>query len=72
MSRFLAESTQNVFGVDRSFSAIQVAQKNSKDNLDFLVADSISPLFGSMKFDLILALNLLELVEPIEFLEQIR
>lgn len=72
MSRFLAESSQNVFGVDRSFSAIQIAQKNSKDNLDFLVADSLSPLFGSMKFDLILALNLLELVEPIEFLEQIR
>lgn len=72
MSRFLAESSQNVFGVDRSFSAIQIAQKNSKDNLDYLVADSLSPLFGSTKFDLILALNLLELVEPVEFLEQIR
>ena len=72
MSKFLADSSQNVFGVDQSFSAIQIAQKNSKDNLDYLVADSLSPLFGSMKFDLILALNLLELVEPIEFLDKIR
>jgi 2-polyprenyl-3-methyl-5-hydroxy-6-metoxy-1,4-benzoquinol methylase/uncharacterized protein YbaR (Trm112 family) len=72
MSKVLAESSQNVFGVDRSFSAIQIAQKNSKDNLDYLVADSLSPLFGRMKFNLILALNLLELVEPMEFLEQIR
>ncbi|MGD8919018.1 MAG: methyltransferase domain-containing protein [Nitrosopumilaceae archaeon] len=72
LSKFLAESSQNVFGVDRSFSAIQIAQKNSKDNLDYLVADSLSPLFGRMKFNLILALNLLELVEPMEFLEQIQ
>lgn len=72
MSRFLADSSQNVFGVDRSFSALQIAQKNSKDNLDYLVADSLSPIFGPRKFDFILALNLLELVEPIDFLEQIK
>ncbi|MFB5608074.1 MAG: Trm112 family protein, partial [Candidatus Nitrosomaritimum yanchengensis] len=37
MSKFLAESSKNVFGVDRSFSALQIAQKNSKDNLDYVV-----------------------------------
>lgn len=71
MTSFLANSNQNVFGIDRSFSAISVAKKTQKDNLDYFVADSISDIFGKTKFDLILALNVLELVEPQDLLEHI-
>jgi len=71
MSSFLGDTFQTVFGVDRSFSAIKIAKKDSRDNLDYFVADSLSPIFGKTKFDLILALNLLELIEPIDFLKHI-
>jgi len=70
MSPFLADSNQIAFGVDRSFSAIKIANKKSKENLDYFVADSFSPIFGNTKFDLILALNLLELIEPVDFLKK--
>ena len=60
----LANSSEFVFGIDRSFSAIQVAKKQFKDNLDYFVADSPSPVFGKLKFDLVLALNVLEIIEP--------
>ncbi len=71
MSRFLANSNQNVFGIDRSFSAISIAKKTRKDNLDYFVADLMSDVFGNTKFDLILALNVLELVEPKDLLKHI-
>jgi len=71
MSSFLANSNQNVFGVDRSFSAISIAKKIQKDNLDYFVADLMSDVFGKTKFDLILALNVLELVEPKDLLKHI-
>ena len=71
MSSFLADSSQTVFGVDRSFSAIKIAKRETKDNLDFFVADSLSPIFGKNNFNLILALNILELVEPSDLLKQI-
>ena len=71
MSSFLADSNQNVFGIDRSFSAISVAKKTQKDNLDYFVADLMSDVFGKTKFDLILALNVLELVEPKYLLQHI-
>jgi len=71
MSSFLSNSSQTIFGVDRSFSAIKTASKKSRANLDYFVADSLSPIFGKTKFDLIVALNLLELVEPLDFLKQI-
>ena len=71
MSSFLANSSQTVFGIDRSFSAIKIATRESKENLDYFVADSLSPIFGKTKFDLIVALNLLELIEPVDFLKQI-
>jgi len=71
MSSFLANSSQIVFGVDRSFSAIKIATRESKENLDYFVADSLSSIFGETKFDLIVALNLLELIEPADFLKQI-
>ena len=68
---FLANSNQNVFGIDRSFSAISIAKKTQKDNLDYFVADLMSDVFGKTKFDLILALNVLELVEPKDLLQHI-
>jgi len=71
MSSFLANSHQNVFGIDRSFSAISTAKKTQKGNLDYFVADLMSDIFGKTKFDLILALNVLELVEPKDLLKHI-
>ncbi len=67
----LAKSNELAFGVDRSFIAIKIASSNSKANLDYFVADSNSPIFGKTKFDLILALNILELIEPLDFLKKI-
>ena len=71
MTSFLAKSDRVVFGVDRSFSALRIAKKFSKDNLDYVVADFLSPIFGKFSFDLVLALNVLELVEPTEFLKHV-
>lgn len=71
ISSFLANSSQIVFGVDISFSAIKIANRESKESLDYFVADSLSPIFGKTKFDLIVALNILELIEPADFLKQI-
>ena len=71
MTSFLADSNHNVFGIDRSFSAISIAKKIQKNNLDYFVADLSSDVFGQTKFDLVLALNVLELVEPQNLLEHI-
>jgi len=71
ITNFLADSNQNVFGIDRSFSAISLAKKTQKANLDYFVADLLSDVFGKTKFDLILALNVLELVEPKDLLKHI-
>ena len=60
----LANSNDLVFGVDRSYSAIEYAKKQFKDNLDYFVADSLTPIFGKQQFDLVLALNVLEIIEP--------
>ena len=68
----LADLNTTVFGIDHSFSAIKIAKtKKSKDNLDYFIADFLSPLFGKQKFNLIVALNLLELVEPLDFLTHV-
>jgi len=67
----LADCHDMVFGIDRSFSALRYAKKFSKNNLDYVVADSLSPVFGKLQFDLILALNILELVEPLDLLKHV-
>ena len=71
MTSFLAESYQMVFGVDRSFTALRYAKKSYKNNLDYVVSDFLYPVFGDLQFDLILALNVLELVEPMKLLNHI-
>jgi len=71
MTSSLADSNKMVFGIDRSFSALRIAKKSYKNNLDYFVADSMSSVFGKLQFDLILALNILELIEPLELLKHI-
>ena len=71
MTSFLAESHEMVFGIDRSFAALRYAKQVCKNNLDYAVSDILSPVFGRSKFDLVLALNILELVEPTELLNHI-
>ncbi|QDI89303.1 methyltransferase domain-containing protein [Candidatus Nitrosopumilus sp. SW] len=71
LTSHLANSNELVFGVDRSFSAIEHAKKQFKDNLDYFVADSLTPVFGKFQFDLILALNVLEIIEPNVLLKSI-
>ena len=71
MTKILAKQSTIAFGIDRSFSAISIAKKNSEKNSDFFVSDLLEHPFGKQKFDLILALNVLELVEPLHFLKTI-
>lgn len=71
MSKFLVNYSKIVFGIDRSYSAISIAKKSPEKNLDYFVADSLSPIFGDLKFDLVLALNVLELIEPNDLLKHI-
>ncbi|MGV7225789.1 MAG: class I SAM-dependent methyltransferase [Nitrosopumilus sp.] len=71
MTSFLAKSHKMVFGIDRSFAALRLAKNSYKNNLDYVVSDFLSPVFGKSHFDLILALNVLELIEPMELLHHI-
>jgi len=71
MTSYLADSNKMVFGIDRSFSALRIAKKSHKNNLDYFIADSLSSAFGKLQFDLVLGLNILELVEPLEMLKHI-
>tara|TARA_B100001167_G_scaffold173792_1_gene126176 strand:+ start:120 stop:992 length:873 start_codon:yes stop_codon:yes gene_type:complete len=64
ISNHISNLSENVFGIDKSFSAIQYAKKNQKNNLDYIVSDFTSHPFGNKKFDLIIGLNVLELMEP--------
>tara|TARA_B110000014_G_scaffold175472_1_gene125411 strand:+ start:1112 stop:1927 length:816 start_codon:yes stop_codon:yes gene_type:complete len=67
----LRKKHQNVFGVDISFYATMIAKEKSFTNSDFFVADILNHPFGKKKFELILALNILEVVEPSKILESI-
>ena len=71
MSGYLSSVHSRVFGMDRSFAALSVAKKSWMPNVDFAVADFMSMAFGKMRFNLVLALNVLELVEPMPFLQQV-
>ena len=54
----------HVFAIDTSFSALLEAKKKSPKNCEYILADIIQHPLGKTKFDLIIALNMFELVEP--------
>jgi len=68
MTRHLAKS-HDVFGIDKSYPAIEIAKKYDSKNLDYFVADSLSHPFGNAKFDSVVGLNLFEIIEPKLFLK---
>lgn len=72
MSEIMAKHHSRIFGIDKSFFALLEAKKRKIGNADFFLADSLSRPFGTMKFDIVVALNVLELIEPIKLLKIIR
>jgi len=68
ITRHLAKKHDTVFGIDQSFFAISEAKKNNSNNLDFFVANSLKSPFGEKKFEMVFGLNVLELIEPLDFL----
>jgi 2-polyprenyl-3-methyl-5-hydroxy-6-metoxy-1,4-benzoquinol methylase/uncharacterized protein YbaR (Trm112 family) len=69
VSEHLAKRHDTVFGIDSSYPSILYAKKSKKKNLDYFVADSLDHPFGKQKFGLVVALNLLEIIEPANLLE---
>jgi hypothetical protein len=68
VTKHLATKHDTVFGIDQSFFAIIEAKRNNFKNLDFFVANSLNHPFGKNKFDLVVGLNLLELIDPLDLL----
>lgn len=69
VTKNLAQKHEIAFGIDQSFFAIAEAKKNNGKNLDYFVANSLFPPFGKRKFELVVGLNVLELIEPLDFLK---
>ena len=69
VTKTLAQKHETVFGMDQSFFAILEAKKNNQKNMDCFVANSLFPPFGERKFELVIGLNVLELIEPLDFLK---
>ena len=69
ISEILARYHGHIFGIDKSFFALLEAKKRNIKNSDFILADSLSSPFGDKKFEICVALNVLELVEPLKFLK---
>ena len=64
ISNTIASKHTHVFGIDTSFSALLEAKKKSPNNCEYLLADILHHPLGKKKFGLIIALNILEIVEP--------
>lgn len=64
----LAKKCSCALGIDLSFSFIVEARRrllaSELENLEFFVSDVLHTPFSSLKFDLIMALNLIDLVQP--------
>ena len=71
ITHYLAQKHNTVFGIDQSFLAIAESKKNNIKNLDYFVANSLRPPFGKTKFGLVVGLNVLELIEPLDLLRVI-
>ena len=71
LSNTLGLKHMHVFGIDTSFSALLEAKKKSPKNCEYLLADMLQNPLGKKKFDLIIALNMFELVEPTLLLKTI-
>jgi uncharacterized protein YbaR (Trm112 family) len=71
ISNILTTCHRQVFGIDKSFFALLEAKKRKIENSDFFLADSLSHPFRHKKFDLVLALNVMELIEPLKLLKVI-
>jgi hypothetical protein len=68
-SEILAKHALTIFGIDKSFHALHDAKKRGIKNSDFFLADSLKHPFGDKKFEMVVALNLLELIEPVELIK---
>lgn len=64
ITQHLSKSRRLVFGIDKSYYAIEIAKKSDSENSDYFVADSLSQPFGKTKFDSVVGLNLFEIIEP--------
>jgi len=71
ISNTLGKKHERVFGIDTSFPALLEAKKKSPKNCEYILADILQHPLGKKKFDLIIALNLFELVEPLSLLNTI-
>lgn len=69
ISEILAKYHGQVFGIDKSFFALLEAKRRKIKNSDFFLADSLSHPFGDKKFGISVALNVLELIEPLKLLK---
>ena len=69
ISKILSQHNELVFGIDSSYSSIAFAKNSYYKNLDFFVADSLNHPFGNKKFGLVVALNLLDIIEPSKLLK---
>ena len=64
ISNTLALKHKQIFGIDKSFFALVEANKKSPKNCTYILSDVIKHPFGKKKFDLVVALNLFDIVEP--------
>jgi len=64
ISNMLALKHKHIFGIDKSFFALVEASKKSPKNCVYILSDVIKHPFGNKKFDLVVALNLFDIVEP--------
>ena len=67
----MSKNCNYVLGIDRSFSALEEAKKSNKKNVDYVIADTFSNIFGKRNFELVVALNVLEIMEPLTLLKKI-